>query len=405
MAFVLALATVTTLNATLSAPAGQGKGGEVVVKPTPSPKPKGAGLPPRKATSRETNRGFLKLVSLPMPDFKAEDYGGPPTTNKISVELRIDERGKVVMDAVQASYGYPPFMTAILGDLERQRFPPLAVHGRPVKSVGTMAYEFVAKSNVGADPSIEAAVNTKPIRNQIGIEMVWIPPGKFLMGSTNGSNVDGHHDEQPVHQVTINYSFYMGKCEVTQAQWQSVMKNNPSDFEDCANCPVEQVSWEDAQGFIRTLNLMNDGYIYRLPTEAEWEYACRAATTTDFSFGSSLGSTQANIDGQYPYGGAPKGVYRSKTTPVGSFQPNAFGLFDMHGNVLEWCEDLYHDSYDDAPSDGSAWLSGEQTERVLRGGSWDAYAFISRSAARFHKGGDKHNFSTGFRVVAVARSR
>ena len=222
------------------------------------------------------------------------------------------------------------------------------------------------------------------------------------MGSTNGGA-----DEKPVHQVTISYSFYMGKYEVTQAQWQSVMGSNPSYFKDCGNCPVEQVSWDDAQAFIRKLNQMNDGYAYRLPTEAEWEYACRAGTTTEFAFGDSLSSDQANFDGNYPYGGAAKlqsgaGVYRQKTTPVGSFQPNAFGLFDMHGNVLEWCEDWYHETYYGAPTDGSAWLSGgEQKYRVLRGGSWYGNATYLRSAYRnWYYPGSRFD-PYGFRVVAV----
>ena len=236
-------------------------------------------------------------------------------------------------------------------------------------------------------------------KNNYGIEFVWIPPGNFMMGSD---------EELPVHRMTISQPFYMGKYEVTQAQWHAVMGNrqvlmdNPSYFNGCDTCPVERVSWTDAQEFIQKVNQMNDGYIYRLPTEAEWEYACRAGTRTLFSFGDSLSSDQANFIG-FPYGApAKEEVYRGKTTPVGSFQPNAFGLYDMHGNVWEWCQDWYHDTYAGAPSDGSAWLSGgEQKYRVLRGGSWTSDGADLRSAYRSVSLPDDRRNYIGFRIVAV----
>ncbi len=210
-----------------------------------------------------------------------------------------------------------------------------------------------------------------------------------MMGSTNGEA-----DEKPVHQVTINYSFYMGKYEVTQAQWQAVMGNNPSNFKNCGNCPVEEVSWNDARKFIRKLNQMNDGYTYRLPTEGEWEYACRAGTTGDYA--GSLDETAW----YYKNSG-------NKTHAVGSKRPNDWGLADMHGNVWEWCEDWYHGTYYGAPTDGSAWLSGgEQWERVLRGGSWLRDAASLRSANRGHDTPDPRlDGNVGFRVVATARTQ
>ena len=233
------------------------------------------------------------------------------------------------------------------------------------------------------------------------IEMVLIPAGTFTMGSPAG---EGSDDEKPQHRVNVQ-SFYMGKYEVTQAQWQQVMGSNPSNFKG-DNLPAETVSWNEAQEFIRKLNAMNDGYVYRLPTEGEWEYACRARTMTAFAYGDSLSPEQANFNGNSPYGGAAKGVYRQKTTPVGTFQPNAFGLYDMHGNVWEWCEDWYHDSYNGAPTDGSAWLSGgEQKHRVLRGGSWLVKAGLLRSADRGGLGpGYRYISLIGLRVVAVART-
>jgi formylglycine-generating enzyme required for sulfatase activity len=192
---------------------------------------------------------------------------------------------------------------------------------------------------------------------------------------------------------------------VTQAQWQAVMGSNPSKFNTCADCPVEQVSWNDAQEFIKKLNAQNDGYTYRLPSEAEWEYAARAGTTTAFAFGDSLNSTQANFNGNYPYGGAAKGVYRQKTTSVGEFAPNAWGLCDMHGNVWEWVEDIYKDSYANLPTDGSANVSrGDSRFRVLRGGSWGLFGFDCRSAGRLRSAPDGRSSSVGLRLVAVART-
>jgi formylglycine-generating enzyme required for sulfatase activity len=224
--------------------------------------------------------------------------------------------------------------------------------------------------------------------NQAGIEFVLIPPGSFMMGSTNGGD-----NEKPVHQVTISQAFYMGKYEVTQAQWQAVMGSNPSNFKDCAKCPVEQVSWDDTQKFIQRLNGMNDGYTYRLPTEAEWEYACRAGTTGDYAGTlSEMAWYSENSGGQ--------------THAVGGKQPNAWGLADMHGNVWEWCQDWYHETYYGAPTDGSAWLSGgEQKYRVLRGSSWGNNALLSRSAYRNAFSPRFRHYYVGFRVAAVLRTQ
>jgi len=233
------------------------------------------------------------------------------------------------------------------------------------------------------------------VKNQMGIEMVYIPPGEFMMGSENGNK-----DERPVHRVTISQAFYVGRYEVTQAQWQSVMGDNPSGYKNCGgNCPVEKVSWKDAQNFINKLNEGNDGFRYRLPTEAEWEYACRAGTTGDYA---------GDLDSVAWYDKNSGG----KTHPVGTRQPNGFGLYDMHGNVWEWCEDWYHKTYEGAPMDGSAWLSGgEQKYRVLRGGEvggWGGRATNLRSATRIW-GTPVYRASFfdfgGFRVVAVVRTQ
>jgi formylglycine-generating enzyme required for sulfatase activity len=138
---------------------------------------------------------------------------------------------------------------------------------------------------------------------------------------------------------------------------------------------------------------------YRLPSEAEWEYACRAGTTTPFSFGTTISTAQANYHGEYTYGAGKKGEYRQKTTPVGSFPANAFGLHDMHGNVWEWCEDVWNANYNGAPKDGSAWLTGGDSLRVLRGGSWSVYPIRLRSADRYRNGPTDRSLNVGFRLA------
>ncbi|HMZ80886.1 MAG TPA: formylglycine-generating enzyme family protein, partial [Acidobacteriota bacterium] len=161
-------------------------------------------------------------------------------------------------------------------------------------------------------------------------------------------------------------------------------------------------SWNDCQEFLKKLNAKHDGYTYRLPSEAEWEYACRAGTTTPFSFGETITTDQVNYDGNYPYGNAPKGEYHQKTTPVGSFPANAWGLYDMHGNVWEWCQDRWHPNYNGAPTDGSVWKIKSDNQRcVARGGSWYLSARVCRSANRCRDLPEYLSRSYGFRVVAA----
>jgi formylglycine-generating enzyme required for sulfatase activity len=214
------------------------------------------------------------------------------------------------------------------------------------------------KGGSNATPSPGAVV-----KNSGGMEFAYVPAGNFQMGSTNGEEY-----ELPVHQVTFARGFYMGRYEVTQAQWQKVMGNNPSTFSTCGeNCPVEQVSADDAQEFIKKLNATNDGYTYRLPSEAEWEYACRAGTTGDYAGDlNAMGWYTTNAD--------------FKTHPVGQKQANAWGLFDMHGNVAEWVMDYQHNNYNGAPTDGSAWGKDVSEDRMERGGSWTFDAKRVRSA-------------------------
>ncbi len=240
----------------------------------------------------------------------------------------------------------------------------------------------------------------------VSLDLVMIPGGSFMMGSPNGQ---GDEDERPQHTVTVK-PFLMGKYPVTQAQWRAVaalpkvqqdLETAPSNFEG-DNLPVEQVSWDDAVEFCQRLS-KHTNREYRLPSEAEWEYACRAGTTTPFHFGETLTADLANYDANYTYGDGPKGDYREKTTNVGIFPANAFGLYDMHGNVWERCQDHWHENYVGEPTDGSAWLSAdEDADRLLRGGSWFDGPDRCRSADRGRNARDCRGSNLGFRVVCAA---
>ena len=234
----------------------------------------------------------------------------------------------------------------------------------------------------------------------VKLELVLIPAGDFLMGSPD-SEKDRSLDEGPQHQVRISQPFYIGKTEVTQGQWQAVMGNNPSNFKGDDRLPVETVSWDDCQAFCQKLNARMEGanarWRVRLPTEAEWEYACRAGTSTPFSFGATISPAQVNYDGNNPYGSGKKGEFRQKTMPVGSFPANAWGLHDMHGNVWEWCQD-WHGAYaSSAQVDPGGPNSG--TDRVLRGGCWYDRAVGCRSAPRHWGAPVLRGDGIGLRVV------
>jgi formylglycine-generating enzyme required for sulfatase activity len=216
-----------------------------------------------------------------------------------------------------------------------------------------------------------------------------------MMGSPKEE--PGRSDDETLHKVTLTKGFYMQTTQITQKQWQAVMGSNPSHFKHDVNCPVEQVSWDDTQDFIRKLNEKEGENKYRLPTEAEWEYACRAGTTTPFYFGKCLSAYQANYNGKYPLEGCPKGQYRRKTTPVASFPPNAWGLYDMHGNVWEWCQDWYKEYTADAVTDPIG--PGSGLSRVFRGGCWNYSAQNCRTARRNGISPDVRHNSLGFRLV------
>ena len=224
------------------------------------------------------------------------------------------------------------------------------------------------------------AVSKARLPNNVEMSFAYIPAGEFQMGSNNGES-----KEKPVHTVRISQGFQMGITEVTQAQWEAVMGSNPSNFKNCLQCPVEQVSWEDAQQFIAKLNGQNDGYKYRLPTESEWEYAARAGTTGDYA---------GSLDAMAWYSNNSD----SKTHPVGTKSPNSWGLYDMHGNVWEWVQDWYGAYPSGAVTDPSGAASGSY--RVVRGGSWVSPAAGARSADRSRAHAPSYrSIGVGFRVV------
>ena len=217
-----------------------------------------------------------------------------------------------------------------------------------------------------------------------------IPAGTFQIGSNDS---DVYESEKPVHTVRMTQPFYLGKYEVTQGQWQAVMGNNPSMFTGDPNRPVEQVSWDDVQAFIRRLNSREGAATYRLPTEAEWEYAVRAGTTTRWSF-----DDDASQLGRYAWYDGNAG---RQTHPVGQLQPNPWGLYDMHGNVWEWVQDWYGQYASGTAENPEGPSSG--ADRVNRGGGWDSTARFCRAV---HRSGDAPGFrfvSLGFRLLRVAR--
>ncbi|NJM95844.1 MAG: SUMF1/EgtB/PvdO family nonheme iron enzyme [Phormidesmis sp. RL_2_1] len=282
--------------------------------------------------------------------------------------------------------------------------PPVAQPPAP-----TFTFEVVsidAKGKIRHREQKSAEYRKEVLGQGIELELVALPAGTFHMGSASGQGDDG---ERPQHQVSVP-PFLIGKYPVTQAQWRVVstfervdidLTPYPSAFEG-DNRPVEQVTWDDAIEFCKRLSKQTNR-TYRLPSEAEWEYACRAGTATPFHFGETLTSELANYDANYTYGSGPKGKYRQHTTDVGSFPANAFGLYDMHGNLWEWCEDHWHPNYEGAPTDGSAWKTTDtNASRLLRGGSWSSNPDYCRSANRGRVARVNRGNYIGFRVVCAA---
>ena len=294
---------------------------------------------------------------------------------------------------------------------------------KPSQETGLKVFNFEivgvnAKGEQIKKESKQSQYFSQDLGNDITLEMVAIPGGTFTMGTEDEEierlvkKFDWQYfsREKPQHQVTLP-SFYMGKYPITQAQWQAIaatakididLETNPSNFTG-NELPVERVTWYQATEFCKRLS-RETKQEYRLPSEAEWEYACRAGTTTPFYFGETITGKLANYDASNTYADEPKGEYRKETTPVGQFPPNAFGLYDMHGNVWEWCADTWHDNYDGAPRDGSVWTkNGNDNRSPLRGGSWFNAPNPCRSASRSYDSRRDFIYDlNGFRVVCGA---
>ncbi len=232
----------------------------------------------------------------------------------------------------------------------------------------------------------QTATTQPTITNSVDMKFVWIQPGTFMMGSPKDEK-ERKNDETP-HKVTLTHGFYMAIYAVTQEQWTQLMGKNPSKFQGEKSLPVEQVNWDECQEFINKLK-EKDKKPYRLPTEAEWEYACRAGTATPYSTGETISTDQANYNGNFVYGAGKNGMYRAKTMPVGSFPPNPWGLYDVHGNVWQWCQDLF-DEYPKKDVVDPLCVTGEN--RVIRGGSWIDNPRECRSA---YRGGSKPTLRHG----------
>jgi formylglycine-generating enzyme required for sulfatase activity len=247
-----------------------------------------------------------------------------------------------------------------------------------------MLFSFVSMYSLMAGEIKLKETEIVSLGENLSLEMVLIPAGKFKMGSNLLEK--GRIDDETLHLVTITKPYYMGKNEVTQEQWESVMGDNPTRRGRGAKFPVTDVSWDDCQEFIKKLNLkMNGGF--RLPSEAEWEYASRGGVNAAYSFGDKITPNDANYAGSKIYG----------PVAVGSYKPNSFGLFDMHGNVWEWCNDWYGSLLDGAVTDPKGSLSGEY--RVLRGGSFLHFESNARSSFRNYNSATYRFVNVGFRLV------
>jgi len=313
----------------------------------------------------------------------------------------IDQRLELILSKLLAKDIQQRYQSAeeVLTDFKRQSTPKNSINLQKID------FELVTvdvRGNITSRQRPQAQFISENLGSGATLDMVAIPGGSFVMGSPD---TEAGRSSYEGPQATVNIpAFFMGKYEVTQEQYQVVMGNSPSysDFKG-AKRPVENVSWNDAVEFCRKLS-QKTGKTYRLPSEAEWEYACRAGTTTPFYFGETITPDLVNYDGNYPYARAPKGLYRQQTTDVGSFPPNPFGLYDMHGNVWEWCSDRWHDNYNGAPTDGSSWETGTDNNRVLRGGSWLNNAVYCRSADRRYLSAVNRWRDRGFRVAVASVS-
>ena len=359
----------------------------------------------------------LRLNDCQIPDLRQEEYG-------------VNLRDLHWLDYWEAD-GFELLEKTITFE-----FGPFAVKPEPSK-VTTFSFETVFVNRRGEQIRRQAGqveYFREALGNGVSLDMVKIPGGTFLMGTEDDEieRLCKKHDEEwfrweaPQHEVSVP-EFYVGRYPVTQAQWRAIasqtelkverdLKIDPAYFKDKKDSndrPVESITWYDAVEFCQRLSKLS-GKTYRLPSEAEWEYACRAGTKTPFHFGDTITTDLANYDGTdfesegkvYPgiYAEEPRGKYREETTAVGQFPANSFGLYDMHGNVLEWCADIAHDNYQGAPADGSPWIDRDENDNhycVLRGGSYFFIPALCRSADRRWNVPGSDNYGVGFRLVCA----
>lgn len=305
--------------------------------------------------------GYRQLQCSDLVDWEGQDYHPGMEELLVTLHHQLDQSNPIHQTAVDGTEG--------------------SIH--PYRS--TQARTFRDKLTSGGD----------------GPLMVVVPPGSFLMGSPD-RELGRRPDESPQHEVRISQPFSIGVYQVTFDEYDrfcdATLSTRPADNGwGRENRPVINQSWHQVQAYCRWLSQQTKR-LYRLPSEAEWEYACRAGTSTAFHVGATMDTSQANIDGRFPYGNSSLGEYRGGTIPVGSFPSNAFGIHDMHGNVFEWCLDIWRPGYVGAPRDGSA-TGGTDSTRVVRGGSWGHEARFARSGARDREAPGTSNAGLGFRVV------
>jgi formylglycine-generating enzyme required for sulfatase activity len=328
---------------------------------------------------------------------EAERLRGEAERSRAEVERLAQEKQEWQRKATSISEPLPS-----RSDLSRRQGPSLI-------SIGTKQAWLLQQDGNPWQKREEVITVTgyrEELADGIAITMLRIPEGEFLMGSPE-QEAERMGSEGPQHQVKLR-SFFLGQTPVTQAQWRVVagwpklemeLSPAPTGFQG-DNRPVERVSWPEAMEFCRRLSQRSQRE-YTLPSEAQWEYACRAGTTTPFAFGNTLTHELANYAAIFTYGSGPVGVFRLQTTEVGSFPANGWGLQDMHGNVWEWCLDDWHNFYHGAPTDGGAWISGEAATKLLRGGSWDAHPRGCRSAYRLRFPPDCRGHAFGFRLCCL----
>lgn len=365
-------------------------GANVVTNPIPTDKPNEPTIVAKDRAAQEREAWDLVKNSADAEDFRFFLKEFPDGANKEKAKIRLEElvwqsvRGA---DKTKIQAYLNEFPNGANAAAARIRIRQLETAGNPTtKTSGNTTANRTA-----------GAVSKATLPGGAEMSFAYIPAGEFQMGSNQSDN------EKPIHTVRISQGFFMGQTEVTQAQWQSVMRNNPSYFINCPNCPVEQVSWEDAQQFIAKLNAQNDGYKYRLPTEAEWEYAARAGTTGDYAGNlDSMGwfwenSGDQRLSGEWNFDKLK--AVNGRTHPVGTKQPNAWGLYDMQGNVWEWVQDWFDVGYyaKSPATDPVGPASG--SDRVGRGGCWTNHATGLSWTLRFNVKPSSRYLHLGFRVV------